>query len=143
MIIKILIFIIIFFVVVVDATVLYAGTKPTLFYLVYNLYYFLITIISVFFLKQSLFFKRSVFYILVVGVIIGFSSSVLANIMLSFSMPRWRHNYIDGLFSFNVMSSLIDTFIFFWGWLITPLILLWIKFVFISSPDSTSSKKER
>lgn len=143
MIIKVLIFILIFFVVLIDATVLYAGTKPTLFYLVYNLYYFLITIISVFFLKQSLFFKRSVFYILVVGVIIGFSSSVLANIMLSFSMPRWRHTYIDGLFSFNVMSSLIDTFIFFWGWLITPLILLWIKFVFISSPDSTPSKKER
>ncbi len=49
MIIKVLIFILIFFVVLIDATVLYAGTKPTLFYLVYNLYYFLITIISVFF----------------------------------------------------------------------------------------------
>ncbi|TBM21433.1 hypothetical protein [Hafnia paralvei] len=48
----------------------------------------------------------------------------------------------DPLFKkFGIISATLDTLAFLGGWLITPLILLWIKFVFISSPDSASSKK--
>lgn len=129
-------------VVITDGVIIYIATKPSQFSSCYNTLFFSCLTLFIVSLRYVV-FEKSNAWIIFTGVFFGAGLSLFSIYLCISYFPRWDMWYAETFKKLGIISATLDTLAFFWGWLVTPLILLWIKFVFISSPDSTSSKKER
>lgn len=127
-------------VVITDGVIIYIATKPTQFSSCYNTLFFSFLILFIVSLRYVVLEKSNI-WIVFTGVFLGTGLSLFSIYLCISYFPRWEMLFNETFKKFGIISATLDTLAFFWGWLITPLILLWIKFVFIYSPDSASSKK--
>ncbi|WP_367299171.1 hypothetical protein [Hafnia alvei] len=110
------------------------ATKTTQFTAVYHLYWFSLLIFSVVFFKETIFHKN-IIKLIIIGIILG---EILSLISISLSLshfPRWRMLYMNTVDRYGLCYFILDQITLFWGWLIAPLIFLWVKFVFIRQPS--------
>lgn len=131
------------FVLSIDCILIRIGTKTTQYAGAYAFYFYSFIIV---FIVASLNFKilnSRPISLMIMGLFLGIVISILSDFFCSLSVIKYNHIYFKQIVNVSTIRATLDSFLFFRGWLITPLILLWIKFVFIYSPDSASSKKER
>ena len=114
-------------------------TKTTQFTAVYHLYWFSLLILSTVLFKEAIFDKHNI-KLIVIGIILGGIISLIS-ITLSLShFPRWRMLYINTFDRYGIFYFILDQITLFWGWLTTPLIFLWVKFVFIHKTSQSKQK---
>ncbi|WP_096387555.1 hypothetical protein [Hafnia sp. CBA7124] len=123
----------------INGIFIYMATKTTQFTSVYHLYWFSLLIFSVILFKEAVFDKHNI-KLIIIGIILGGILSLIS-ITLSLShFPRWRMLYMNTFDRYGLFYFILDQMTLFWSWLITPLIFLWVKFVFIREPSKDNLK---
>ena len=115
------------------------ATKATQFTAVYHLYWFSLLILSVVFFKETIFDKKNT-KLIIMGIILGEILSLVSITLSLYHFPRWRMLYMNTFDRYGLCYFILDQMTLFWGWLIAPLIFLWMKFVFVRQPSQNKPK---